>query len=68
MTYMHAKLAADICHCASKCRFKTYLKKGEVQVDAKSILGIISLFDTEDVEVICEDAEIKKELEELLNV
>lgn len=66
--FMHAKLATDVCQCASKCRHNVYIKKGDIQVDAKSVLGVMSLFDTDDVEVICEDQEIKKELEEILDV
>lgn len=65
--YMHAKLASDIVNLAQKSRYDVYLRKGPVTVDAKSILGLMSLYDTKGVEVICEDLDIKKEIEELLN-
>ena len=58
MMYMHAKLAADIVQTASKSRHKVYLQKGELRIDAKSILGVISLVDTEDIVAKSEDLEV----------
>jgi len=65
--YMHAKLASDIVNLAQKSIHNVYLKKGPVVVDAKSILGVMTLFDIEDVEIICEDPDVVKMLKELIN-
>ena len=66
MKYMHAKLASDIVNLAQTSVHDVYLKKGPVAVDAKSILGLMTLFDLEDVEIICEDPDVVKMLKELI--
>ena len=66
MMYMHAKLAADIVQTASQSRYNVYLQKGELTIDAKSILGVISLVDTDDIVVKSEDQEIVKAITTLL--
>jgi len=66
MKYMHAKLASDIVNLAQTSVHDVYLQKGPVAVDAKSILGLMTLFDLEDVEIICEDPDVIKMLKELL--
>ena len=65
MNYMHAKLATDIVHIAQKYRGEVYLKKGPVVVDAKSILGIMSIYDTNGVVVLCDDPDVIREIEGL---
>ena len=67
MNYMHAKLATDLVSVAHQSRYDVFLKKGPVVVDAKSILGVMSLYDTNGVVVICEDHDIIRKMEELLN-
>jgi phosphotransferase system HPr-like phosphotransfer protein len=67
MNYMHAKLATDLVSVAHQSRYDVFLKKGPVVVDAKSILGVMSLYDTNGVIVVCEDHEIIRKMEELLN-
>jgi len=64
---MHAKLATDIVSVAHQSRYDVFLKKGPVVIDAKSILGVMSLYDTNGVVVICEDHDIIRKMEELLN-
>ena len=66
MNYMHAKLATDIVHIAQQCRDNVYLKKGPVVIDAKSILGIMSLYDTNGVTVICDDPDVIRQIEAIL--
>lgn len=66
MNYMHAKLATDIVQIAHQSRYDVYLKKGPVVIDAKSILGIMSLYDTNGVTVICEDPDVIREIEAIL--
>ena len=58
MIYMHAKLAAEIVQKASQSRHNVYLQKGELTIDAKSILGVISLVDIDDIVVKSEDKEV----------
>jgi phosphotransferase system HPr-like phosphotransfer protein len=67
MNYMHAKLATDLVSVAHQSRYDVFLKKGPVVVDAKSILGVMSLYDTNGVIVVCEDHEVIKKMEGLLN-
>ena len=67
MNYMHAKLATDIVQVAHQSRYDVFLKKGPVVVDAKSILGVMSLYDTNGVVVICEDNDVIRKMEELIN-
>lgn len=66
MIYMHAKMATDIVQIAHESRHDVYLKKGPVVVDAKSILGVMSLYDTNGVVVICEDPEVIRKIEEVI--
>ena len=66
MIYMHAKLAADIVQTASKSRHNVYLQKGELKIDAKSILGVLSLVDTDNIVVKSEDQEIVEAITTLL--
>jgi phosphotransferase system HPr-like phosphotransfer protein len=52
-------------HIAQKYRGEVYLKKGPVVVDAKSILGIMSIYDTIGVVVLCDDPDVIREIEGL---
>ena len=63
---MHAKLAADIVQTASKSRHNVYLQKGQLKIDAKSILGVLSLVDTDNIVVKSEDQEIVEAITTLL--
>ena len=65
--YMHAKLASDIVNLAQTSVHEVYIKKGPIVVDAKSILGLMTLYDIQDAEIICEDPDVVKMLKELLN-
>lgn len=66
MMYMHAKLAADIVQTASKSRHNVYLQKGELKIDAKSILGVLSLVDINGIVVKSEDQEVVEAITTLL--
>lgn len=60
MNYMYSKLAADIVAIAQRSTKETYLKQGKVQVDAKSILGVMSLITTDNIDVITDDLYVKE--------
>jgi phosphotransferase system HPr-like phosphotransfer protein len=64
--YMHSRLAIDICMISQKTTKDVYLKKGFIQVDAKSVLGVMSLVDLENTEVITQDEEIKQKIKKIL--
>ncbi len=66
MNYMHSRLAISIIMEAQKSKKLVYLKKGPIQVDAKSILGVMSLVDVENVEVITEDNEVLQKIKKIL--
>ena len=66
MKYMHAALASDIVNLAQTSVHNVYLQKGPVAVDAKSILGLMTIYNLEDVEIICEDPDVVKMLKELI--
>lgn len=60
MKYLHAKIASDIVDLAHQSKHEVYLHRGRITVDAKSILGIMSLGYFDGVSVETEDVEIAK--------
>ena len=65
MKYIHAGLATELVDLAHKTREEVYLHRGRITVDAKSILGVISLVYFDGVSVETEDHEIAKAIREL---
>ena len=63
---MHATLASKIVNLAQTSVHDVYIKKGPVAVDAKSILGIMTLYDLENIEIVCDDPDVVKMLKELI--
>ena len=55
MKTMNSRVAIDIVMAAQKTQQAVYLKRGFVQVDAKSILGVMSLVDIDNIDVITND-------------
>lgn len=60
MKYLHAQIASDIVNLAHKSRHDVYLHRDRITVDAKSILGVMSLVFFDGVSVETEDVEIAK--------
>ena len=58
MKTMNSRLAIDIVMAAQKTQQAVYLKRGFVQVDAKSILGVMSLVDIDNIDVITNDMDV----------
>ena len=52
---MNSRLAIDIVMAAQKTKQAVYLKRGYIQVDAKSILGVMSLVDIDNIDVVTND-------------
>lgn len=57
MKTMNSRLAVSIVMEAQKTQQAVYLKRGYIQVDAKSILGVMSLVDIDNIDVITNDAD-----------
>ena len=55
MKTMNSRLAIDIVMAAQKTKQAVYLKRGYIQVDAKSILGVMSLVDIDNIDVVTND-------------
>ena len=69
MKVMHAALAGEIVKEAQKTTKEVSIAQGNIVVDAKSILGLLSLIvELGDAKVLTEDVMVKQKLEELLNV
>ena len=66
MKTMNGDLAVSIVIAAQQTHRPVYLKRGVIQVDAKSILGVMSLVDLEDVDVICDDHDVWDALMKIL--
>lgn len=58
MKVMNGDLAVSIVIAAQQTNRPAYLRRGVIQVDAKSILGVMSLVDLDDVDVICDDHDV----------
>lgn len=65
MKYLHAQVAADLVNLAHQSRSDIYLHRGRITVDAKSILGVMSLVYFDGVSVETDDHEIAKAIREL---
>ena len=58
MKTMNGDLAVSIVLAAQKTKQAVYLKRGFIQVDAKSILGVMSLVDIDNIDVITNDMDV----------
>jgi phosphotransferase system HPr-like phosphotransfer protein len=58
MKTMNGDLAVTIIMAAQKTKQAVYLKRGFIQVDAKSILGVMSLVDIDNIDVITNDMDV----------
>ena len=58
MKYIHAGVASALVDLAHKTKYEVYLHRGRITVDAKSILGVMSLVFFDGVSVETEDKEI----------
>jgi phosphotransferase system HPr (HPr) family protein len=65
MKYLHAQIASDLVDLAHQSRSDVYLHRGRITVDAKSILGVMSLVFFDGVSVETEDHEVAKKIKEL---
>jgi phosphotransferase system HPr-like phosphotransfer protein len=63
MKHIYVKLATDIVHTAQQSVHNVYIRKGKICVDAKSILGLMSLVSLDDATFESEDADIVHALE-----
>ena len=62
MKTMNGDLAVSIILAAQKTKLAVYLKRGFIQVDAKSILGVMSLVDIDNIDVITSDMSVMGEI------
>lgn len=65
MKYIHAGVATQVVDLAHKTKHEVYLHRGKITVDAKSILGVMSLVFFDGVSVETEDHEIAQAIREL---
>ena len=66
MKTMNSRLAISIVMEAQKTKQAVYLKRGYIQVDAKSILGVMSLVDIDNIDVVTNDAHAMEGIYSLL--
>jgi phosphotransferase system HPr-like phosphotransfer protein len=66
MKTMNSRLAVSIVMEAQKTKQAVYLKRGYIQVDAKSILGVMSLVDIDNIDVVTNDMEAMETIYSLL--
>ena len=66
MKTMNSRLAVSIVMEAQKTKQAVYLKRGYIQVDAKSILGVMSLVDIDNIDVVTNDMEAMEAIYSLL--
>jgi len=66
MKTMNGDLAVSILLAAQKTKQAVYLKRGFIQVDAKSILGVMSLVDIDNIDVITNDMDVMDEIYSIL--
>jgi phosphotransferase system HPr-like phosphotransfer protein len=66
MKTMNSRLAISIVMEAQKTKQAVYLKRGYIQVDAKSILGVMSLVDIDNIDVVTNDAHTMEAIYSLL--
>lgn len=65
MKYIHAGIAKELVDLAHKSRHAVYLHRDRITVDAKSILGVMSLVFFDGVSIETEDHEIAQAIREL---
>lgn len=65
MKYLHAQIASELVNLAHQSRSDVYLHRDRITVDAKSILGVMSLVFFDGVSVETEDHEVAKQIREL---
>jgi len=65
MKYLHAGIASELVNIAHQSRSDVYLHRGKITVDAKSILGVMSLIYFDGVSVETDDHEIAQKIREL---
>lgn len=58
MKYIHAGIATELVEIAHKTKHAVYLHRGRITVDAKSILGVMSLVFFDGVSVETEAHEV----------
>ena len=66
MKTMNGDLAVSIVIAAQKTKQAVYLKRGFIQVDAKSILGVMSLVDIDNIDVITNDMDVMDKIYNIL--
>jgi phosphotransferase system HPr-like phosphotransfer protein len=66
MKTMNSRLAVSIVMESQKTKQAVYLKRGYIQVDAKSILGVMSLVDIDNIDVVTNDMEAMETIYSLL--
>jgi phosphotransferase system HPr-like phosphotransfer protein len=62
MKTMNSRVAIDIVMAAQKTQKPVYISRGNIRVDAKSILGVMSLVDLKGVVVSDNDEAVWKEI------
>lgn len=65
MKYIHAGVATQLVDIAHQSKHQVYLHRDRITVDAKSILGVMSLVFFDGVSVETEDHEIAEQIREL---
>lgn len=65
MKYIHAGNATQLVEIAHKTKLHIYLHRGHITVDAKSILGVMSLVFFDGVSIETEAHEVAQEIREL---
>ena len=62
MKYLHAGVASQIVDIAHQSKHDIYLHRGRITVDAKSILGVMSLVMFDGVSVETEDHQVAEQI------
>ena len=65
MKYIHAGIATQLVDLAHQSKYEVFLHRGRITVDAKSILGVMSLVMFDGVSIETEDHEVAKAIREL---
>jgi phosphotransferase system HPr (HPr) family protein len=67
MTYIHAANATKLVNLAHSSKEQVFLRRDRITVDAKSILGVMSLVFFEGVSVETKDHEIAEKIREVMH-
>lgn len=62
MKYLHAGVASTLVDIAHQSKHDIYLHRGRITVDAKSILGVMSLVMFDGVSVETEDHQVAEQI------